>query len=102
MKSDVKQRLEFREGEVLFAGHFCLGFRCFVTLAGEVKDAVDEDAAEFGIEGDLSFFGVRTDGVERDENIAVECGGGGVVEGDDVGVVIMAEELAVDLQFTLV
>ena len=83
MKSDVKQRLEFGEGEVLFAGHFGLGFRCFVALSGEVKDAVDEDAAEFGFEGNVSLFGVRTDGVERDENIAVECGGGGVVEGDE-------------------
>ena len=86
----------------LFGGHLRFGLGRLVALAGEVQHAVDENASEFVVKTCAYHLCVRPHGIQRDKDVAVEGVGGGVVEGDDVGVVVVAQELPVYFQLALV
>ena len=77
--------------------HLGFGFGGFVALTGEVQDAVDEDAEQLVVEGSGDHLGIRADGVQGNEDVTVERGGSGVVESDDIRVVVMTKELTVHL-----
>ncbi len=94
--------VQLAEGLVLFGGHLRLGLRRLVALPRQVEDAVYEDAVQLVHERHIRLYGIRTHRVYRDEDIAVEGGWRGVVERDDIRVVVMPEELTVDLQLPLV
>ena len=67
-----------------------------------MQDAVDKNTVEFGVEIDAELFGIGTDRIQRNENIAVERGGCGIIESDDIGIVVVPEELAVDFEFAFI
>ena len=67
-----------------------------------MKDAVDDDPKEFVVKGGLHHLRIRTYRVKGNEDVSVQSGRSGVVERDDIRVIVMPEELAVDLQFALV
>ena len=72
--------------------------RSLVVNATKVEDAVNNNAMEFFFIGSTDILSVRAYGVERNKQVATDFVALGVVEGDDVRVVIMLKELAVDLQ----
>ena len=63
---------------------------------------MDEDAQQFMVKRGGNHLRVAPHGVKRDEDVAIETLGGGVVEGDDIGVVVVLQELAVDRKNLLV
>ena len=67
-----------------------------------MQDAVDDDAEQLLIVGHPQPLGIRAHGVEADEQVATDACGGAVVEGDDIGVVVVLQELTVDAQDLLV
>ena len=64
--------------------------------------AVYDDTQQLVVVRLAEELGVRAYGVERDDEVAVDDIAVGVVEGDDVGVVVVAEILAVHLENLLV
>ena len=99
---EMQNGLIFGEGGVLFGGHLGFGVGGFVALSGEMEHAMNEDAEQLPVKSGADHLGIRTDGIQRDEDIAVEGGGSGVIKSDDIRVIIMAEELTVHRQFTFV
>ena len=69
-----------------------------VVNAAEVENAVDDDAVEFLFVGGTYVLGIRTHGVEGDKEVAADFIALRVVKGNDVRIIIVLEELAVDLQ----
>ena len=76
----------------------CRSFFAFVFYAAQVEDAVYDDAVQLVFEALSVFLGVAFDGVEADEYVAAYPVAFGVVEGDDVGVVVVLQVLPVDFQ----
>jgi len=50
----------------------------------------------------LELLGIGTHGIEADEEVATDAVSLGVVEGDDVGVIVMLQVLAVYFQYLLI
>ena len=75
---------------------------CLVVDATQVKHAMNDYASQLVGQWDSERLGVGGDGVERDDHIAADAARGAVVEGNDVGVVVVAEKLAVDADDVLV
>ena len=74
-----------------------------------MEDAVDDDAVELFIVGGALLLGIGAHGVEADEEVACdgvflagEEGIVAVVEGDDVGVVVVLQILTVHLKYFFV
>lgn len=64
---------------------------------------MNDDAVQLLFIGETKSFGVCANGVEADEKVAAdELGTVAVVEGDDVCVVVVLQELTVDAQDFLV
>mgnify|MGYP007119886955 CR=1 FL=1 len=59
---------------------------------------MDDDAVKFLFVGRTHVLGIRAHGVEGDEEVAADFIALCVVKGNDVGVIIVLEELAIDLQ----
>ena len=57
---------------------------------------MDDYAIEFVDKGDGVLLGIGGNGVYADEDVAGNDGVGGIVEGDDVGEIIVLEVLVVD------
>ena len=73
--------------------------RPFVVDAAQVEHAVHHDPLELLAIGDTIFLCVGAHRVEADEDVAADGVTLAVVEGDDVGVVVVFQELAIDLQY---
>ena len=67
-----------------------------------MEDAVDDDATELLVVGLAELLGVAAHRVYGDDDVAVDGVALGIVEGDDVGVVVVVEVGAVDFQNPLV
>ena len=67
-----------------------------------MQEAVDDDAAQLLVEGGAVELGVCPDGVEADVDVAAQRVAAAVVETDVVGVVVVADEAAVDVEHRLV
>jgi cytidylate kinase len=72
--------------------------RTFVVDATEMQDTVDDNAMQFFVVGTAELVSIREYSVKRDDNIAIECISFCIVEGDDIGIVIVAEVFVVDFQ----
>ena len=67
-----------------------------------MEDAVDDDTMELLVVGLAKLLGIGAHGVETDDKVAVDAVALVVVEGDDVGVVVVTKIFAVDLEYLLV
>ena len=87
---------DFFERVFLFGGHlgFCL-WR-FISLSCEMQKSVDNNAMELVEKSGSHLFGIAFYSVERDEDVSIYARARGVIKGDDVGIVVVLEELAVD------
>jgi len=74
----------------------------FVVDAAQVEYAVYDDAVQFVLVVLPELLGIGLDGVKADEEVSADAVALGVVEGDDVGVVVVLQVLAVHLQYALV
>ena len=63
---------------------------------------MDDDAMEFALVGLIELLGIGAHGVEADDNIACNLVAFGIIEGDDVGVIVVSKELAIAVENTLV
>ena len=73
-----------------------------VVDAAKVQDAVDDDAVQFFIIILFKQFGIGANGVQRDDQVAVQGVALVVIESDDVGVVVVTQVLTVHRQDVLV
>ncbi len=98
--NSLRLQFVFKHGEgAVFLGFHDFAFaRAFVVDATEVENAVDDDAVELFFVTGANIFGIGAHGVERDEEVAADAVALGVVEGDDVRVVVVLQELAVDFE----
>lgn len=81
--------------------HFALTW-ALVVDATQVQDAMDDDTMEFTIVGLLELLGIGAHRIERNEQIATDFVPFGIVESDDVCVIVMLQILAVDLEDLLI
>ena len=91
-----------RERLVLVLLHDLTLTRAFVVDATEVQDTMDDDAMEFALIGLIELLGIGAHGVEADDDIACNLVAFGIIEGDDVGVIVVPKELAIAVENTLV
>ena len=63
---------------------------------------MDDDAMEFALIGLIELLGIGAHGVEADNNIARNLIALGIIESDDVGVIVVSKELAIAIENTLV
>ena len=94
--------VEVAEGGFLFGCHLSFGFGGFVGLAREVKKTVDDDTVQFVEERCTYLFGVGGNRVERYIDIAIHACARGIIKGDDVGIVVVLKELAIDSKDLLI
>ena len=87
--ADVPVSLSQCEGTVLGGFHQLTLTGAFVVEAAEVEDAVDDDAVQFLVVRLAELLGVGAHGVERDDEVAADGVAFAIVEGDDVGVVVV-------------
>ena len=86
------------EGLVLGGFHDFALTRSLVVDATEMEDAVDDDTVQFLVVGTTKLICVSEDRVEGDDDISVQGLSLGVVEGDDVGIIVMAQVLVVHFE----
>ena len=81
----------FEQGErlVLVLLHDFSLSRALVVDATEVQNAMDDDAMKLIIVGLAKLLGIGTHGIERNHDVAVNHIILIVIEGDDIGIVIM-------------
>ena len=63
---------------------------------------MDDDTVQFVKERCAYLLGVGGNGVERYVNIAIHACARGIIKGDDVGIVVVLKELAIDSKDLLV
>ena len=63
---------------------------------------MDDDTVQLVDERCAYLFGVGCNGVERYVNIAIHACARGIIKGDDVGIVVVLKELAIDSENLLV
>lgn len=82
--------------------HYLTLTRSFVVDPAQMQNSVDYDAHQFAPIWLTKLIGIGADSIERYDDIAGDCALVGIIESDYVGIVIMIEKLAVDLQYFLV
>ena len=87
---------------VLFVRHDGFGLGCLVGLAGKVKQTMRQDAQQFVVSSSAHLGCIGLNHIPRDEYITVDAMRRGVVERDDIGVEVVAQELTVHRQLFLV
>ena len=76
--------------------------RTLVVDATEVQDAMDDDAMELTLVGLVELLRIRAHGVEADDDVAGYLVAFGIIKGNDVGVIVVSQELAIASENTLV
>ena len=89
---------ETGQGAILGGLHDLAFAGPLVVDADEVEDAVNDDAVELVVVVLAELPGIGAHGVEADEEVAAHNIALAIVEGDDVGVVVVPQVLAVDLK----
>ena len=92
----------FGECILFFCGHLGLGFGCFVRLSCEMQQAVDDDAVQFVQECGTCLLGIGSHRIKGNINIAIYARARGIIKGNDNGIVVVLEKLAIDGQNLLV
>ena len=67
-----------------------------------MQNAVDYDSHQFAPVWLIKLIGIGADSIERYDDITGYSALVGIIESDNVGIVIMIEKLAVDLQYLFV
>jgi hypothetical protein len=73
-----------------------------VVVSDKVKDSVHHHAVEFILELRPVLDGVFTDAVDADEKVSGNLVALAIVKGDDIGVIVVLKELAIDGKDVLV
>lgn len=94
--------LSHGQGLVLVFLHNLALAGTFVVDAAKVEDAMDDDAMKLVVVGLVKLLRIAAHRVERDDDVAIDDIALVVVEGDDVGVVVVTEILTVYLQYLLI
>lgn len=94
--------LSHRQRPVLCLLHDFPFPRSLVVDTAEVQDAVYDDTVQLRVVVASEELRIRAHGIEADEEVTAEPVAFAVIEGDDVGVVIVLQILAVHLQNLLV
>lgn len=76
--------------------------RTFIVDPAQMQNPVDYDAHQFAPVWLTKLIGIGADSIERYDDIAGYSALVGIIESDYVGIVIMIEKLAVDLQYLFV
>ena len=63
---------------------------------------MDDDTVQFVEEWCAYLFGVGGNSIERDIDVAIHACARGIIKGDDVGIVVVLKELAIDSKDLLV
>ena len=63
---------------------------------------MDDDTMKFVEKGCPHLLGVGGNGVKRDIDVAIHACARGIIKGDDVGIVVVLKELAIDSKDLLV
>ena len=63
---------------------------------------MDDDTVQFVDERCAYLFGIGCNGVERYIDVAIHACARGIIKGDDVGIVVVLKELAIDSKDLLV
>ena len=63
---------------------------------------MDDDTVQFVEEWCAYLFGVGGNSIERDIDVAIHACARGIIKGDDVGIVVVLKELAIDSENLLV
>ena len=87
---------------VLLRFHYFSFARSLVVDATKVEDAVDDDAVQFPFIRLVELFGIGSHSVQADKEVARNAVPFGLVEGDDIRVIIMLQVLTVYFQYLLV
>ena len=67
-----------------------------VFVESEEENAVNDDTVQLFVVFLLKQFSIRTDSVQRDDQIAIHHIAFVIVEGDDIGIVVVSQILAID------
>ena len=94
--------LSHGQGFVFGGFHSCTLPGAFVIQAAEMQDAVNNHTVQLFVIGSSEQVGIGEDSVERDIQVAVQHLPFGIVEGDDVCVIVMAEKFVVHLEYLVV
>lgn len=76
--------------------------RSFVVDATQVKHAMDNHTQQFRVIRLGELLRIGANGVERNHHITTDATAIAVVEGDDVGVIVVLEKFAVGVEYVLV
>lgn len=90
-KAPTKQRF------ILGLPHLLFFLLAFVLEAQKVKDAMGHDPMELFLGGSPMDEGIFADPFDGYEKVSADDGSGHVIEGDDVGEILLAEMFFVDL-----
>ena len=63
---------------------------------------MDDDTVQFVEQWCAYLFGIGGNGVERDIDVAIHACARGIIKGDDVGIVVVLKELAIDSKDLLI
>lgn len=86
------------QGAILGRFHDFAFAGSLVVDAAQVQDAVDNDAVQFAFVRLVELLGVGAHGVQADEQVACDAVSFAIIEGDDIGVVIVLQVLSIHLQ----
>lgn len=73
-----------------------------VIYTAQVQDAMNDDAVKLALILLAELFGIGTHGIEADKEVTTDDIALGIVKGDDVGVIVVLQVLAVHFQYPLV
>ena len=98
----VAHLVEQRKSFVFSCFHYFALARPLVVDAHKVQNAVYDDAVQLVVVSLAKLLGIGAHRVEADKQVAAQHIALAVVEGDDVGVIVVLEVLAVHLEYLFV
>ena len=93
---------QYRQSFVFVGFHDFAFSGSFIVDAAEVEDAVDDGTVEFFVVGGVEGLRIALHRVEADKQVSGYLIATGVVECDDIRIIIVLEVLAVYFQYLLV
>ena len=90
------------KGTLFFSGHNGFGLRSLVALSRKMKYSVNNNTQKLFIKRSTGLFCIGTDRIQTNENITRKRLTLRIVESNDIGIVVVLQELAIDRQNTLI
>lgn len=94
--------MQLAEGGFLFGSHLGFGFGSFIRLTREMQQAVDNNTMQLVKKWHTHLLGIGGYRVQRNINIAIHARVRGIIKGDDIGIVVVLEELTINRQNLLI